>query len=170
MSDRLNNTLFVVCGKPGTGKSTYGTKLARERGAVIIDLDTCSEPIVEASLRMADYDPKDRDSETYKTHFREPVYQAMFDVASENIPHLPVVVIGPFTREINDPQWCDKLALQYQAPVELHFVTCDEVERYARLNARGNPRDVSKIQNWRDHQQYYEASMRPACPHVLIET
>ncbi len=163
-------TLHIVCGTPGAGKSTYGRTLARQRGALLLDLDTASEPVVRAGLTLAGLDPDDRDSPTYKQAFREPIYAALLAIASENLDHLSVVIVGPFTRELRDPDWPTQLSQQLNAPVELHYLHCDRQERYRRLVARGNPRDRAKLADWENFLRYYGDETPPAGPHHWIDT
>ena len=84
--------LHVVCGPPACGKTTYGRSLAVREGAAFFDSDTAAEPVVRAGLRAAGLSPDDRDSPRYKEIFREPVYEALYRLAEENLGHLPVVI------------------------------------------------------------------------------
>ena len=163
------NMLIIVCGKPGSGKSTYASVLASEKQAVLLDLDEFSEPIVRAGLKASGQNPDDRDSPVYKKLFREPVYQAMFDTAKLNLRHLPVVIVGPFSREIEQSDWHEKLQEQLGCTVEIHYIFCDENTRRERIKARANPRDVPKLQAWDAHGAYYKAQF-PACRHLAIST
>ena len=40
--------LLVVCGRPASGKTTFAVELARRERAAVIELDSVSEPIVQA--------------------------------------------------------------------------------------------------------------------------
>ena len=164
-----DSSLFIVCGKPGTGKSTYAASLASEKGAVLLELDDLSEPIVRAGLARAGLDPNDRDSADYKQTYRDAVYQAMFDTAKLNLPHLPVVITGPFSRELERADWCDELEQLFDCLVEIHYVYCDENTRRQRIKARANPRDKAKLEAWDSHSAYYTETF-PACRHKAICT
>jgi cytidylate kinase len=74
------NTAIIVCGSPGAGKSTYGSKLAAERRALLLDIDTCTEQIIRASLAELGLDTDDRDSDYFKSTFREPIYETLFNI------------------------------------------------------------------------------------------
>ncbi|HWI41140.1 MAG TPA: AAA family ATPase, partial [Verrucomicrobiae bacterium] len=113
---------FIVCGTPAAGKTTYGKELARKEHAVFLDIDTSTERLVRLALQLSRHDPDDRDSPYFKEHFREPVYEQLFDIARENLQHVSVVIAGPFTRELSDPEWCGKLALRLGASVEVHYL------------------------------------------------
>ena len=159
--------LWIICGPAGVGKSTYGRKLAAEKGACLLDSDTITEPVVRAGMLLGGLDPDDRDSPGYRAAFREPVYDCLFEAAAENLVHINVILVGPFTREIRNPGWRNELAERFQTTVRVVFVTCDEVERKRRIEQRGNPRDNLKLQNW---EQYIglSDSRSPAFEHELL--
>ena len=163
------NRCYVVCGRPGAGKTTYGRKLALERKAVFLDIDTVTEIVVRAGIRAAGNDPDDRDSLWFKHHFRQPIYDTLFAIAKENLAMHDVVVVGPFSKEIQVEDWPRKLEAQLGYPVEIYYVTVDEEVRRRRIIARGEPRDLAKIKDWDNHQQYFAADDRPVFQHVLIK-
>jgi predicted kinase len=162
-------TLHLICGPAGVGKSTYGRKLAAEIGACFLDSDTVTEPVVRAGMTLGKLDPEDRDSAAYRSVFRNPVYECLFAVAAENLPHLDVIIVGPFTSEIRDPSFPVQLAERCGGVVKVTFLTCDEALRRSRIEARGNPRDRSKLQDW---QAYLAASdiRPPVFPHDCVVT
>lgn len=164
----MNNT-FIVCGTPGSGKTTYARHLAAERRAVVLDIDTVTERLVRVALRESDKNPDDRDSEYFKYTFREPIYETLFDIARENLSVQDVIVVGPFTREINDPGWPDKLSKKLGAPVEVHYVHCPPEVRKTRLASRGDERDKAKLDNWEEYIRYYGDEKPPVFEHVSVD-
>ena len=163
------HTTYIVCGSPGAGKTTYAKQLASERSAALLDIDTVTERLVRIALRESGHDPDDRDSETFKRIFREPIYATLFDIARENIPFQDVVVVGPFTKELRDPDWPSKLSQTLGSPVEVHYVTCPPETRRQRLADRGDARDLAKLRDWENYIQYYEESP-PVFEHILIDS
>ncbi len=141
-------TLWVICGPAGVGKSTHGRKRAAELGACLLDSDTVTEPVVRAGMLLGGEDPCDRDSPAYREAFREPVYECLFATAAENLAHTDVVLVGPFTSEIRNPEWLGELRERFGVEVKVTFVTCDEEERRRRIRLRGNPRDELKLRDW----------------------
>src|SRR5574342_531332 len=127
------HTTYIVCGSPGSGKSTYSKKLASAKGATLLDIDTVTGRLVQLALCESGHDPNDRDSEYFKRTYREPIYETLFDVARENLPVQEVVVVGPFTRELRDPDWPSKLSQTFGGPVEIHYVSCPAEIRRRRL-------------------------------------
>ena len=159
--------LWVICGPAGVGKSTYGKKLAAEKGACFLGSDTVTGPVVRAGMVLAGLDLDDRDSPEYKAAFRAPVYECLFATAAENLPHTDVVLVGPFTSEIRDSGWRDGLEGRFQATVRVIFVSCDDIERKRRIELRGNPRDDFKLRNWSEYTDL-GASRPPVFEHEHI--
>ena len=164
------HTATIVCGNAGVGKSTLGTKLAREQRAVLLDIDTCTERLARLVLEGHGLDPDDRDSPDYKRLLREPVYESLFDIAVANLPHAPVVIVGPFTSERRDATWPARLRERLAAPVEIVYVRCALDERRRRIVARGNPRDAGKLANWDAYAALGEDPELPPFPHRLVDT
>ena len=165
----MMNRAYIVCGSPAAGKTVYGKKLAERTGAAFLDIDVSTERLVRLALELAGHDPADRDSPYFKEHFREPVYEQLFDIARDNLRQINVVIAGPFTRELKEPDWCERLSVRLGAPVEIHYVSCAPETRRERLRNRGNPRDEAKLRDWDEYVRYYDEAP-PRCPHVLVET
>ena len=161
--------VYIVCGSPGAGKTTYGKQLAAEKGAVFLDVDGSTERLVRLALRQSGRDPDDRDSSHFKQTFRTPIYEQLFDIARDNISVNSVVIAGPFTMEIQDSRWPEKLTRHIGAPVEIHYVFCTPNVRKNRLLLRANARDQSKIEDWDRYVKYYGNEKPPRFKHVLID-
>lgn len=162
------HTTYIVCGSPGAGKTTYARQLAFERRAALLDIDTVTERLVRIALRESGHNPDDRDSEYFKRIFREPIYDTLFDIAQENLPFQDVVVVGPFTRELRNPNWPSKLSQTFGGPVEVHYICCPAETRRQRLADRGDARDLAKLRDWENYIQYYEENP-PVFEHVLVD-
>ena len=162
-------SLYVVCGPAGVGKSTYGRRLAAELKACLLDSDTVTEPVVRAGMAFGGGDPDDRDSSVYRAAFRDPVYECLLAAAAENLQHVNVVLVGPFTTEIRQPDWPDCLRKRFGVDVVVEFVTCDEKLRRERIENRGNPRDRLKLADW---AAYVAATdlRPPAFAHRIVRT
>ena len=161
---------IIVFGSPGAGKTTYGKQLAAELGAVFLDIDMSTERLVRLALQQSGHDPDDRDSTCFKQIYRETIYEQMFDIARDNLPFNRVVIAGPFTREIQDPEWPGKLSRRLGAPVDMHYVFCRPEDRRKRLLSRANPRDKAKLENWASYIKYYGKETPPVFEHVFIES
>lgn len=179
-TSRPGHTLYIITGSPAVGKTTYGRKLARELHAAFLDIDTCTERLVMTGLSLANEDTTDRDSAKFKSAFRDPIYESLFDIAADNIGVMDVIIVGPFTKELTDPLWPDKVARRFCAMVGnddnssvrvcVHFLYCSPSVRRERMIQRGNPRDASKLEDWKQHDAYYSEAHVPLCPHVFVDT
>jgi hypothetical protein len=137
-------------------------------GAAFLDSDSATEAVVRAGLVAAGMSPDDRDSPAYKRYFREAVYEALFAMAEENLPQVPVVLAGPFTRESQEPGWPERLTERFGTEVQVHFVWAEPELRRERMVRRGAPRDLSKLEDW----EAYLATcvqQRPPFAHVFVE-
>ena len=143
--------------------------MARQSTATILDIDTVSERLVKVGLAASGHSPDDRDSDYFKRTYREPIYQALFDIARENLPYHDVVITGPFTREIQDPGWPSRLAGELGSPVEVHYVQCPPEIRRQRLAVRGDARDRAKLTDWDRYLEYYGDEHPPVFEHVLVD-
>ncbi len=161
-------TTIIVCGAPGSGKTTYARKLAADCAATLLDIDTVTERLVRLCLVESGHSQDDRDSEYFKRTYREPVYEALFDIARENVAIKNVVIAGPFTKEIADPNWPEKLSEKLCCPVEVHYVQCSPGVRRQRLAVRGDARDRAKLQDWDRYIEYYGEESPPVFEHVLV--
>jgi predicted kinase len=160
---------IIVCGTPGSGKTTHARQLVASRTATLLDIDSATERLVRVGLVESGHSADDRDSEYFKQTYREPIYQALFDIARENLPYHDVVITGPFTKEIQDPDWPAKLASELGSPVEVHYVQCPPEIRRNRLAARGDARDLAKLADWDRYINYYGEEQPPVFEHVLVD-
>ena len=160
---------FVVCGSPGSGKSTYAEQLASLHHATLLDIDPVTERLVRLALAQSGQDVDDRDSEYFKSTFRAPIYETLFDIARGNLAIQDVVLVGPFTKELREPNWPSGLSEALGVTVEIHYVQCPPKERKRRLVSRGNTRDLAKLKDWDNHIQYYGLESPPVFEHVLVD-
>lgn len=159
----------IVSGPAGAGKSVFARGLAERLGACLIDSDVATERLVRAGLALAGHDPDDRDSPAYKAAFRDAVYEAMFDIAVANLPRVAVVMAGPFTREGGEVDWPERLERRLGVRPVQHFVWCPPELRRRRMTARGEQRDLPKLEDW----ESYAASCRedrPVWDHHLVSS
>ncbi len=140
-----------------------------ELGACLIDSDTATERLVRAGLALAGLDPDDRDSPAYKRAFRDTVYEAMFDLAVANLPQVPVVLAGPFTREGGEADWPERLRRRLGVTPVLYFVWCPPEVRRERMMARAEERDRPKLADWESYAAQCREE-RPVWEHVFVGT
>ncbi|EDY83100.1 hypothetical protein VDG1235_2724 [Verrucomicrobiia bacterium DG1235] len=166
------NTLFLVTGMPAVGKSTFAVKLAKNKAACLLDIDTASEPIIQAAMAKLGRSKDDRDSKLFKETFRKPIYTTLFALADANLPQLDVVISGPFTKELTNKNWPSEIeqTLKSRCLVKCIYLHCDQDTRKRRIERRANPRDAAKLESWSQHLSYYESETRPAYPHLAVNT
>ena len=163
----MMKALHIVCGPPAAGKTHHARDLAERLGALCLDSDEVTEKLVIAGLKLAGLDPDDRDSPRYKAAYREVVYESLFSLAESHLERLPVVICGPFTQESQDPSWPQRLEQRFGAGITIHFVTCGDRERLARMKARAEARDQAKLLDWKAHSQQVFCGP-PPFPHCLV--
>lgn len=149
--------LVFFLGPAGAGKTTLAKALARRRHAALFDMDTLSRPASEAIMTLSGLDPNDRDSDVYKIRCRDLGYRITMDAALENVDlGVNAFVIGPFTRELEDPAWPEKELLRIGASlndvdVKAILVSLPNEQHYReRIRDRGLALDAWKLENWNE--------------------
>ncbi|MEC0268148.1 AAA family ATPase [Paenibacillus anseongense] len=147
--------LIFFIGPAGAGKTTLAKAYASKRGGAFLDMDTLLRPAAVALMSLAGKDPEDRDSPFYKQHCRDLGYRITMNAALENLTlGLDAIVIGPFTREINDPLWLDHELSTINASTEnvavkaVYVYLPSEEAYHSRISGRGSALDVWKLDNW----------------------
>lgn len=147
--------LVFFLGPAGAGKTTLTKALAAKRGAAFFDMDTLLRPAAEAVMTMAGLDPNDRDSAEYKRLCRDLGYRITMDVALDNVRlHADVFVVGPFTKETDDPLWIEAELARIGASltdveVKVVFAYLEDTALYReRIEARGSVLDAWKLDHW----------------------
>jgi len=147
--------LIFFLGGAGAGKTTLARALARERRAALLDMDSLSRPAAEALMIQAGLDPDDRDSPEYKALCRDLGYRLTMNAALDNLDvGTDVVVIGPFTKEIEDPNWLERElgrigASPQNVDVKVVFVHLPDEQLYKRrIQQRQSKLDQWKLDNW----------------------
>jgi sugar-phosphatase len=151
-------TVWVVAGPAGSGKSTLGRALATQRGAVLLDLDTVTNPLLDAlgPTLAADGHWNDPDQ---RRQLRPARYAALLAVAADQVVD-EMVLVAPFTAELRGGhEW--SLLLSAIAPAVPRVVWLDgPVALYeGRRTARGELRDRFPV----------EPQDEPRVPHQRID-
>jgi predicted kinase len=155
--------ILVVAGPAGAGKSTLGRELARRTGAVLLDLDTLINPLLDR-LQAATPSP-------WTSHWNDPEhrdvvrparYAVLLAVAREqaDLGH-ELVLVAPFTAELTGgPEWdLLRTAVAPAEPVVVWLQVPADVLA-TRLRERREPRDAGSV---------ISAAVQPLVPHQRID-
>ncbi|TVY02993.1 AAA family ATPase [Cohnella terricola] len=147
--------LVFFIGGAGAGKTTLAKALAARRGVALLDMDTLLRPAAEAIMTLAGLDPSDRDSADYKRLCRDLGYRITMDAALENLElGIDAYVIGPFTKETEDPNWIRSElsrigAAAGQVEVKVIVAYLADLESYReRIRRRDTVLDRWKLEHW----------------------
>lgn len=165
----MRHSLTIICGNAGTGKTTLGHELARQKAALLLDIDTVSERLVQAGLRCAGLDPNDRDSPQYKEAFRNAIHETLFAIAKENLAYSPCIIVAPFTQERRGAEFPKTIFAQVGVEARIIYLTCSDDVRRQRIAARNNPRDEGKLKDWESYSAQGRDESRPPFPHEFID-
>lgn len=162
--------LTIVCGNAGVGKTTYARRLAEDTRSLLLDIDTVSEPLVQAGMRAMGRNPSDRDSREYKRIYRDAIHQTLFAIARENLQFAPCIIVAPFTQERRDRRFPEQVKNETGASARILYLTCSEDERKRRIIDRANPRDAAKLVRWEDYSLEGRDEAPPPFEHELVDT
>jgi len=158
----------LVCGAPGSGKSTVGALVARRLGAALLDLDTATASLVAVIAELHGTDNLDDPSFARRT--RAARYDALTSLAEDNLTAgISAVMVAPFTLERRDPQaWSALRRRMEQVGASTTMVwlriSADEVLR--RVDQRGAVRDLAKQRG--DWSTGLDLDP-PAVPHLEVD-
>ena len=156
-------TALVVAGPAGSGKSTLGRELARRTRAVLLDLDTITNPLLEVlHPGSGTGSPSHWNSPELRPLVRPARYAALLALAREQVAlRHDVVLVAPFTAELaGGPEWTElRAALAPVEPTVLWLEVPADVLA-ARVRERGEDRDA-----------FWTASppTPPAVPHRALD-
>jgi predicted kinase len=136
-------SVYVVAGPAGSGKSTLGRALAGVTGAVVLDQDIATNPLM-AQLALLVGAGDDLDHPALRGPVRQARYQCIVDVAVDNGRlGRDVVMIAPFTAECTDRlAWSELTRQLAPAQVRLIWVTVPPEVALARRIRRNLARDA----------------------------
>ena len=150
---------LVVAGPAASGKSTLGRELARRTGAVLLDLDTLTNPLLDG-LQVGS--PGHWNGPDLRSVVRPARYAVLLAVAREqaDLGH-DLVLVAPFTAELaGGPEW--ELLRAAVAPAEPSVVWLQVPPEVlaARMRERGEARDAGAVPT---------TAAAPAVPHLPLD-
>ena len=158
----------LVCGAPGSGKSTVGALVAGRLRAALLDLDTATASLVAVIGELHGTD--NLDDPRFARRTRAARYEALTSLAEDNLAAgISAVMVAPFTLERRDPQAWGALRRRMErvgASTTMVWlrISADEVLR--RVDQRGAGRDLAKLRgNWSAGLDLEP----PAVPHLVVD-
>jgi predicted kinase len=152
--------LMLFAGHAGTGKSTLA-KLAlpkiietTQTPVFILDKDTAYGTFSSQVMKITTGFGNDRDSPFYLENLRDFEYSGLLDIARENLSlGVSVILVGPFTRELQRGLFFDPLSLGMpaQTQIRIAWVELDALEAKRRIIKRGDIRDSWKLDHWEQY-------------------
>jgi predicted kinase len=161
MTHLSHQTVVIVAGAPGAGKSTVAERLALALPAAPVDIDVVFEPVVPLLAAQ----PREA--------VRAAVYESLAAIAEASLAAgFHVVVSAPFTLERQDrPAW-ERLEARLSsggAAVALVWLHAPADLLLARLAARGAARDAAKLADPGSWLREVEPETPPVVPHVAVD-
>ena len=136
--------VIAVTGVAGSGKSTLGRALAERLGAALLDLDSVTNPLLDAL--PADAPGGHWLSSVHAADIRRGRYAALRAVASDQIATTgAAVLVAPFTAELaGGEEWDLLCAAVAPAPIQVIHVAGDAALIAGRRARRGEARDAHR--------------------------
>ncbi|RBW68289.1 AAA family ATPase [Bacillus taeanensis] len=159
----MNKLVFFV-GTAGTGKSYIARVLSQHFSWAYLDMDTVGTRFVNKMLTMSGRSADDRDSKFYKEHLRDLPYEAITDLALENLEAKQnAALIAPFTKELAIPNWIDEVLKRKgftirDVDIKVMIIEVENTEiAKQRIEARGFSRDEWKLEHWDEFKERISA-------------
>ncbi len=154
--------LILVSSPPACGKTYISKQLAKNlKHVVYLDKDTLI-PLSKQIFRVAKK-PYDRSSDFFEENIRDYEYDVILDLGFEALLYDDTVLINaPFTREIRDRDYIDKLRQKLSklgAKLVIIWVVTDPEVCRERMLRRNSDRDIYKIRHWDEYVKTVDFSI-----------
>ena len=161
----MKHALILVCGRPGSGKSTLSKVVAKELKFVLLDKDCIDEP----------FSPADR-SPFYQTNIEPKAYHALLNLAELNLEcGQSVILDAPWTHQMfRQPDLVPRVlevAEKTKAKLVVLSIELPPDMLRERLVKRGLKRDLEKFteEGWTAFAQRMKFAQKNPLPHFAID-
>ena len=150
----MNKKLILVTSPPACGKTYISKQLAKRlKHVVYLDKDTLIT--LSKQIFVVAGEPYNRSSDFFEENIRNYEYDCIVDLALEALEYNNIALINaPFTREIRDMEYIDKLKEKLKEKsatlVVIWVETSPEIVRQ-RMISRNSDRDTWKLENWDEY-------------------
>ncbi|MCM1083053.1 MAG: ATP-binding protein [Clostridium sp.] len=146
--------LILVTSPPACGKTFISRKLAKAlTNCVYLDKDTLI--VLSKQIFKVAGEEYNRSSDFFQKEIRDYEYYAVLDFAFEALEYNDTVLINaPFTDEIRDDEYLDKLRAKLRekdAGLFVVWVHTDEEVAHQRMIKRASDRDKWKLEHWDEY-------------------
>jgi sugar-phosphatase len=155
-------TAYLVAGAAGTGKSTLGAALAARTGAVLLDLDPLTNPLLDAVFAGSGRSGHWND-DRHRAVVRPARYAVLLQVAGAQVAlgH-DVVLVAPFTAELaGGLSWQRLVEAVAPAVPSVVWLHADPEVLTRRMRERGEARDAA--------DRAVAPAQAPDVPHVAVD-
>ena len=170
--------VVVVCGFPGSGKSTAAAYLAARWDASVLDKDSFAPRLEQDVMRALGGDPFDRDSDLYRSVVSPGIYDGLVRTGLGIGRRHPVVLDAPFLSVIRHAgdtgvSLAQHVRMTASAPESLavHTVWIDSpaARIRERMIARGAERDAPKLADWAGYRSKVLDSGLREIAHTVVD-
>ena len=159
---------YFVSGLPGSGKSHFSKKLAKQLDLRIIDFDDNLPELIRK--HKSEYN--EVGSEKFLEIYAQQRYDDLIQRAVEQLESAhSVVIAAPFSKQIKDQKLWSKLiepVTKFDANPTLYWVVISIETRRVRLTNRGAVRDEQKIADLDEYIKNHPPTP-PVIDHIVIQ-
>ena len=154
--------LILVTSPPACGKTFVTRKLAKAMpNCVYLDKDTLI--VLSKQIFKVANQEYNRSSDFFEAEIRDPEYDCVMELAMEALEYNDTVFVNaPFTREIEDKEYMDKLKADLEkrdtklVVIWVH-ATVEACKR--RMISRNSDRDTWKLEHWDEYVKKLDFSV-----------
>lgn len=146
--------LILVTSPPACGKTFVSKEISKALGEVVyLDKDTLIK--LSKNIFLVANEEYNRSSDFFEKYVRNEEYDVVVDLALEALDYANKVLINaPFTREIRDMEFMNKLRTKLaEKGAELVVIWVETTPEVAheRMIKRNSDRDTWKLENWDEY-------------------